>query len=92
MQRFEEAFAREVAGPYDMHWRLEQTSRRPRLAIFVSKYSHCLYDLLSRWQSGEWAADIPVIVSNHADLEHVARNYGVRFEHIPVTRDNEGGG
>ena len=84
--RFEQTFASEVAGPYEMRWRLEQTSRRPRLAVFVSKYSHCLYDLLSRWQSDEWAADIPVIVSNHADLEHVARNYGVRFEHIPVTR------
>jgi formyltetrahydrofolate deformylase len=78
-----------VAGPYDMHWRLEQASRRLRLAIFVSKYSHCLYDLLSRWQSGEWAADIPVVVSNHADLAHVARSFGVRFEHIPVSRDNK---
>jgi formyltetrahydrofolate deformylase len=45
--------------------------------------------LLSRWQCGEWAVDIPVIVSNHADLEHVARAFGVRFEHIPVTRDTK---
>ena len=87
--RFQTTFAAEVAGPYEMHWRLEQASRRMRLAIFVSKYSHCLYDLLSRWQSGEWAVDIPVIFSNHADLEHVARAFGVRFEHIPVTRDTK---
>jgi len=87
--RFERDFQAEVAGIYDMHWRLEQVARRPRLAVFVSKYSHCLYDLLSRWQSGEWTADIPVIVSNHADLAHVARNFGVRFEHIPVSRDNK---
>jgi len=87
--QFERAFQSEVAGPCDMHWRLESISRRLRLAIFVSKYSHCLYDLLSRWQSGEWDADIPVIVSNHPDLAHVARSFAVRFEHIPVSRDNK---
>jgi formyltetrahydrofolate deformylase len=87
--QFERAFQAEVAGPYDMHWRLEQVARRLRLAIFVSRHSHCLYDLLSRWQSGEWAADVPVIVSNHADLAHVARNFGVRFEHVPVSRGNK---
>jgi formyltetrahydrofolate deformylase len=89
LAKFEQAFQSGVAGPYDMHWRLERASRRMRLAIFCSKYSHCLYDLLSRWQSGEWAADIPVIVSNHADLAHVARGFGVRFEHIPVSRENK---
>ena len=58
---FKRDFTAEVARPYDMSWRLEHASRRLRLAIFVSKYSHCLYDLLSRWQSGEWAVDIPII-------------------------------
>ena len=87
--RFEQAFAAEVAVPYEMHWRLERADRRLRLAIFVSKYSHCLYDLLSRWQSGEWAVEIPLVISNHADLEHVARAFGVRFEHVPVTRETK---
>jgi formyltetrahydrofolate deformylase len=83
--RFEQAFATEVAGPCAMTWRLERTRHRARLAIFVSRYGHCLYDMLARWESGEWAVDIPLIVSNHADLEPVARRHGIRFEHVPVT-------
>ncbi len=89
VERFERDFGAEVAVPCNMNWRLERVARRLRLAIFVSRYSHCLYDLLSRWQSGEWTADIPMIVSNHADLEHVARSFGVRFEHVPVPRDGK---
>ncbi len=84
-ERFERAFAAEVAEPCAMNWRLERAGRRLRLAIFVSRYAHCLYDMLARWESGEWAVDIPLIVSNHADLEPVARRHGVRFEHVPVT-------
>lgn len=85
LARFEQAFVTEVATPYAMTWRLERASRRARMAIFVSKYSHCLYDLLARWESGEWAVDVPLIVSNHRDLEPVARRHGIRFEHVPVT-------
>jgi formyltetrahydrofolate deformylase len=85
IEHFEQAFAAEVATPYAMTWRLERSSRRARMAIFVSKYSHCLHDLLSRWESGEWQADIPLIVSNHRDLEPVAQRHGIRFEHVPVT-------
>ncbi len=82
---FQRAFVAEVAAPFAMHWRLERASRRSRMAIFVSKYSHCLYDLLARWESGEWQVDIPLIVSNHRDLEPVARRHGLRFEHVPVS-------
>jgi formyltetrahydrofolate deformylase len=89
VERFERDFGAEVAVPCNMNWRLERVARRLRLAIFVSRYSHCLYDLLSRWQSGEWTADIPMIVSNHADLAHVARSFGVRFEHVPVPQDGK---
>jgi formyltetrahydrofolate deformylase len=85
IEHFEQAFAAEVATPYAMTWRLERSSRRARMAIFVSRYSHCLNDLLSRWESGEWQADIPLIVSNHRDLEPVAQRHGIRFEHVPVT-------
>jgi formyltetrahydrofolate deformylase len=88
-QRFEDAFTSEVAGPFGMHWRLERASRLPRLAIFVSKYSHCLYDILSRWQSGEWEVEIQLIVSNHLDLAPVARSLGIRFEHVSVSRDTK---
>jgi len=87
--RFEDEFASEVARPFGMHWRLERASRRPRLAIFVSKYSHCLYDILSRWQSGEWEVEIPLIVSNHLDLAPVATSLGIRFEHVSVSCDTK---
>ncbi|RPI13306.1 MAG: formyltetrahydrofolate deformylase [Lysobacterales bacterium] len=83
--RFEETFAAQVAAPYQMHWRLERASRRPRVAVFVSRYGHCLYDILARWESAEWPIDIPLIVSNHRDLEAVAARHGIRYEHVPVT-------
>jgi formyltetrahydrofolate deformylase len=85
IEQFRQAFVTEVATPYAMTWRLERASRRTRMAIFVSKYSHCLYDILARWESGEWNVEIPLIISNHRDLEPVAQRHGVRFEHIPVT-------
>jgi formyltetrahydrofolate deformylase len=89
VDRFRERFTAEVAEPCRMQWRLERAQHRQRMAVFVSKYSHCLYDILSRWQSGEWAVEIPVIVSNHRELEHVAVSHGVRFEHVPVAKDNK---
>jgi len=85
IDEFTRAFVSEVAEPYAMTWRLERASRRTRMALFVSKYSHCLYDILARWESGEWDVEIPLIISNHRDLEPVARRHGVRFEHVPVT-------
>jgi formyltetrahydrofolate deformylase len=90
MAQFRQAFETEVAIPYAMHWRLERASRRTRMAIFVSKYGHCLYDMLARWESGEWVVDIALIVSNHRDLEPVARRHGIRFEHVPVTAATRG--
>jgi len=84
-EQFRQAFVTEVATPYAMTWRLERASRRTRMALFVSKYSHCLYDILARWESGEWDVEIPLIISNHRDLEPVAQRHGVRFEHVPVT-------
>lgn len=89
LAEFEREFVREVAGPFRMRWQLHRTSRRQRVAIFVSKYNHCLYDMLARWQSGEWAIDIPVVVSNHTELEEVARRYDLRFEHVPVAKDSK---
>ena len=67
-----------------MEWRLRRASHRKRVAILVSRYDHCLAELLWRWRRGELYADIPLIVSNHADMEREAARFGVRFEHIPV--------
>jgi len=85
IEQFQRAFVAEVATPCSMTWRLERASRRTRMAIFVSKYSHCLYDILARWESGEWDVEIPLIISNHRDLEPVARRHGIRFERVPAT-------
>ena len=79
----------EVAQRFSMSWRLCDRAHRYKTAIFVSKYDHCLYDLLLRRQSGELATDIPLIISNHPDLEAVARQFDIPFHHIPITKDTK---
>lgn len=64
---------------YEMTFHLYFSDVRPRMAIFVSKMSHCLYDLLARWKAGEWNVDIPCIVSNHEDLRYVADQFGIPY-------------
>ena len=78
-----------VARNFQMDWRLALSSERPRLAIFVSKYDHCLQDLLYRHQSGELRCDIPLIVSNHPDNQRIADFYRIPFFFFPVTKDNK---
>jgi formyltetrahydrofolate deformylase len=73
-----------IATRFDMRWKLLDGSRRPRLAIFVSKYDHCLADLLYRHRAGELRCEIPLIVSNHQDARATAEFYSVPFHHIPV--------
>jgi formyltetrahydrofolate deformylase len=72
-----------IAEKYSMKWRLADSSQREQVLIMVSKYEHCLNDLLFRHRSGALAVDIPVIVSNHRDLEEMANWYGIPFVHIP---------
>lgn len=74
---------------YNMTYHLSFTTHRQKMAIFVSKMSHCLYDLLSRYIAGEWDVEIPVIISNHPDLKIVGEQFNIPFEVIPVTRDNK---
>ncbi|MFF3966176.1 formyltetrahydrofolate deformylase [Streptomyces griseorubiginosus] len=63
--------------------------QRRRVLLMVSKFDHCLVDLLYRWDLGELPVDIPLVVSNHPDLEPVAKRYGIPFVHLPVTRDTK---
>jgi formyltetrahydrofolate deformylase len=86
---FERAFAAEVGEPFGMDWHMSYASRRKRVAILVSRYDHCLAELLWRWRRGELPADIPLVVSNHADMAAEATRFGVHFEHIPVPRDGK---
>ena len=84
----EQAIA-EVGGRFSMSYRLSYAARQKRVALFVSRYDHCLYDLLLRHRAGELACEMALIVSNHPDLERVAREFGVRFALFPVTPETK---
>jgi formyltetrahydrofolate deformylase len=84
-----ETFSANIAEKFKMKWKLSFSDELPRMAIFVSKLSHCLYDVLSRCQSGEWQVEVPLIISNHPDLEGVAQNFGIEFHHMPMTKENK---
>jgi formyltetrahydrofolate deformylase len=79
----------EVAARFSMDWRITNGHRRSKTAIFVSKYDHCLYDLLLRQRSGELSTEIPLIISNHPDLEPVAQQFGIPFHHLPITKETK---
>jgi len=78
-----------IAEKFEMKWRLAQSSHRPRMIIFVSKYDHCLVDLLYRHHSGELTCDIPLIISNHADNQAIADFYKVPYTVVQVTKENK---
>lgn len=88
-ERLESVFREELGNRFNMNLSLYLSDERPRMAIFVSKLSHCLYDILSRCQSGEWQVEVPLIISNHTDLEGVARGFGIDYHYLPVTKDNK---
>lgn len=78
-----------IAHKFGMNWCIRLGNHRPRVAIFVSKYDHCLVDLLYRQRSGELTCDFPLIISNHPDTKRHADFYGIPFELIPVTKENK---
>jgi len=78
-----------IADRFQMTWRLAQSARRPRMAILVSKYDHCLADLLYRHRSGELTCEIPLIISNHPDNKPIADFYGIPFETVPVVKEQK---
>ena len=79
----------EVAQRFNMHWKLTDPNQKKRVAIFVSKYDHCLYDLLLRQRSGELHCDIRCIVSNHETLRPVAAQFDVPYHTFPITKENK---
>lgn len=81
------AFA-QVAAPFEMDWQLHFSDQPKRMAILVSRLDHCLYDLLLRQRSGELVAEIPLIISNHADQEPVANNFDIPYYFLPVNKTN----
>ena len=73
---------------YNMEFSLYFNDKKPRMAIFVSKMSHCLYDLLARYKAGEWNVEIPCIVSNHEDLSYVAKQFGIPYYVWSIKKDH----
>lgn len=78
------AFHDEVGAPFAMRWALHSLRRKPRLLIMVSKFGHCLYDLLHRYHTGWLPVEIPAIVSNHPDMKQIAEWYNVPYYHFPL--------
>ncbi len=77
-----------IAERLDMRWALHFSDDVPRMAVFVSKQGHCLYDLLARAQSRDWNVDIPLIVSNHPDMRTVAQQFGISYREFTITKAN----
>ncbi|MFA9389207.1 MAG: formyltetrahydrofolate deformylase [Prolixibacteraceae bacterium] len=78
-----------IAQVNDMTFELHFSEEKPRMAIFVSKMSHCLFDILSRYTAGEWNVEIPIIISNHPDMADVANRFGIDYRIFPITKANK---
>ncbi len=88
-EKIEDYFNTLYARPYGMYFRLYFSDHKPRMAVFVSKMSHCLYDMLARYTAGEWNVEIPLIISNHPDLQHVAERFDIPFYVFPINKENK---
>ena len=86
---FAERFGLAVAEPFHMRWRFWDTARRKRVAIFVSRFDHCLLDLLWRWQRGELECEMVMVCSNHPDLEEAVVRFGLPYHHVPVPKEDK---
>jgi formyltetrahydrofolate deformylase len=78
-----------IAQPLQAKWELHFSDTVPRMAIWVSKQDHCLFDLIWRHRAKEFAAEIPLIISNHPDLQDVAAQFGIDYHHIPINKENK---
>lgn len=88
-EKIGESFGSGPGNHFNMQWRLHFSGEFPRMAVFVSKLPHCLYDILARYKSGELRVDIPLIISNHMDLKSVAHQFGIPFHHTEITPQNK---
>lgn len=83
---FKANFKSVLVKKFNMKWRVYDAEDQPKMAVFVSKYEHCLYDILGRYSSGELNVKIPFIISNHNDLKPIAERFNIPFYHIPITK------
>ncbi len=89
IEGFRTDFSKTIAEKFKMTWQLYNTDLKPKMALFVSKYEHCLYDILSRYSSGELEVEIPLIISNHPNLEHVAKSFKIPYYCIKVAKETK---
>ena len=82
-------FDKTLATDFNMSWDLYNQEQKPKMALFVSKYDHCLFDILGRYSAGELNVEIPVIISNHNDLRSIAERFDIPFHCVPFTKDNK---
>ena len=82
-------FEKTIAWDFKMSWELHLKEQKPKMALFVSKYDHCLFDILGRFSAGELNVEIPLIISNHKDLKNVAERFNIPFFYIPFTKENK---
>ena len=85
-------FQATLASPFNMSWAMYTQDEKPKMALFVSKYDHCLYDILGRHSAGELPLEIPLIISNHEDLKPVADRFNIPFYYVPFTKDTKAEG
>ena len=88
-EKISEYFETLVASRYQMSSQLHFSDAKPRMALFVSKMSHCFYDLLARYESGELNVEIPIIISNHTDLQKAAERLDIAFHCLSITKENK---
>lgn len=88
-EKIEEYSATLYAQKYNMDFKLYFSNQLPRMAIFVSKMSHCLYDMLARYTSNEWKVEIPLIISNHPDMQETAKRFNIEYHYFPITKENK---
>lgn len=88
-ERFKFDFQNELGIHFEMQCSFYLADLLPKMAVFVSKYDHCLYDILAQQRSGKLACTIPFIISNHNDLAPIAEQFSIPFYHIPVTKNNK---
>lgn len=84
-----EYFETLVAARFSMQWEMHFSDYTLRMAVLVSNTSHCLYDILQRWASGEWKVEIPLIISNHKKLGEIAERFGIPYFHLPIHKESK---
>jgi formyltetrahydrofolate deformylase len=89
LSAIKKVFEISIATDFKMSWEIHTKEQKPKTAIFVSKYDHCLFDILGRYSAGEFNMEIPLIVSNHEDLRSVAKRFDIPFYCIPFTKDTK---